>query len=147
MRALAGLIALAVVPVAGHAQKVQQEGRVDLIGPAPYALHAGVGVVEALGTYVRVSAGVGWGLRPPHAWGEGEWRGDLLARLTLDPFRQQRWGFSVGGGVTVRDRAYLAALLDLEGPATRGIVPAVQLGVGGGLRAGLVIRRAMTGRR
>jgi len=30
---------------------------------------------------------------------EEHWRADLLTRVTLDPFRQQRWALSIGGGV------------------------------------------------
>lgn len=142
----AALLLLALPAVAG-AQRLQPELRVDAIGPRPYALHAGAGLVVPLGTYVRVSAGAAWGRRPAGGNGRAEWRGDLLARATLDPFRRQRWALSVGGGITVRHRAWLAAVIDLEGPVMGPVVPAAQIGVGGGLRAGMVLRRAMEGRR
>lgn len=142
----AALLLLAL-PAALGAQRLQPEVRVDAIGPRPYALHAGAGVVVPLGTYVRVSAGAGWGIRLAGGAARREWRGDLLARVTLDPFRRQRWALSVGGGITVRHRAWLAAVVDLEGPALGAVVPAVQIGLGGGLRAGVVLRRAMEGRR
>jgi hypothetical protein len=141
------VLLLLACPAALFAQRFQPEARVDVIGPSPYALHGGVGVGARLGTYVRVSAGGAYGVRPVGAGARSEWRGDLLARALLDPFRQQRWGLSVGGGVTVRHRAYLAAIVDLEGPPTGGILPALQVGVGGGLRAGIIVRRAMQGRR
>ncbi len=141
------LLLLALVPAAARGQRLQPEARVDVIGPGPYALHAGAGVVVPLGTYVRVSAGGAYGVRPVSGAGRSEWRGDLLGRATLDPFRQQRWALSVGGGITVRSRAYLVAMVDLEGPAMRGVLPAFQVGVGGGLRAGVVLRQAMAGRR
>ena len=136
-----------LVPALASAQRVQPEARVDLIGPSPYAVHAGLGVGRPVGTYVRVSASGAYGMRPIDGDHRPEWRGDLLARFTLDPFRQQRWALSVGGGITIRHRAFLVALADLEGSAVGGVVPAVQVGLGGGLRAGLVLRRAMRGRR
>ena len=50
--------------------------------------------------------------------------------------------------MTVRgSRAHLAALLDLEGPAWGRVIPAIQAGVSGGMRAGIVLRRAIPGRR
>lgn len=147
MSARAVLLLLVLVPAAAGAQRPQPEARVDVIGPGPYALHAGAGLVLPLGTYVRISAGGAYGVRPVSAAGRSEWRGDLLARATLDPFRQQRWALSIGGGITVRRRAYLVGMVDLEGPAMRDVLPAFQVGVGGGLRAGVVLRRAMQGRR
>lgn len=141
------VLLLLVTPFVVCAQRFQPEARVDMIGPRPYALHGGIGVGTRLGTYVRVSAGGAYGMRPVGSGARSEWRGDLLARATLDPFRQQRWGLSVGGGITVRRRAYLAAIVDVEGPARGGVLPALQVGVGGGLRAGVVLRRAIRGRR
>lgn len=142
------VLALAVaLPAAAGAQRVQPEARVDVIGPSPYAVHAGAGLVVPMGLYARVSADGAYGVRRVNGVSRDEWRGDLIARVTLDPFRQQRWGLSFGGGVSVRRHAYVAAVVDLEGPPLRGFLPAVQAGVGGGVRAGVVLRRAMQGRR
>lgn len=145
---LALLLALVgrLVPPA-HAQSAQPEMRVDLIGPRPYALHGGAGVIIPLGYYARLGAMGAYGVRQVGGERRDEWRADVIARLTLDPFRQQRWGFSLGGGITVRRHAYLLAIADIEGPETRGWLPAFQLGVGGGIRAGLGFRRAVKGRR
>ena len=128
------------------AQSLQPEARVDVHGPAPASLEPGVGVWTPLGTYVRLGAAVGY----PVAGREDarHLRSDLVVRVTLDPFRQERFGISIGGGVTVRgSNVHLAALLDVEGPALGPILPAIQAGVSGGVRAGLVLRRAMPGRR
>jgi hypothetical protein len=38
-------------------------------------------------------------------------------------------------------------VLGIEGPASGAVVPAVEVGFGGGLRVGVAIRRAMAGRR
>jgi hypothetical protein len=104
-------------------------------------------VIIPLGYYVRVSADVGYGVRADSNLIAGRWRADLLTRVTLDPFRQQRWAFSIGGGLSFRRRTYLAAIADLEGPALRGLLPALQVGVSGGYRVAVVLRRAVKGRR
>jgi hypothetical protein len=117
------------------------------LGPEPYSLQPGLGAVAPLGYYVRVSADVGYALESNASFIDDRWRGDLLARVTLDPFRQQRWGFSLGGGLTFRRRTYLAALMELEGPEISGVLPAVQVGVSGGVRGALVLRRAISNRR
>lgn len=129
------------------AQRIQPELRLDVLGPRPYSVQPGVGAIVPLGSYARVSANAGYALEP-HANSIGDrWRADLLARVTLDPFRQQRWGLSVGGGLSIRRHTYVAAIVDLEGPAMHGMLPALQLGVSGGVRAGVMLRRAVAGRR
>jgi hypothetical protein len=56
-------------------------------------------------------------------------------------------GLSIGGGLGVAHQAYMIALAELEGPAWKGVSPAVQAGVGRGYRAGIVLRGAVRGRR
>ncbi|HEY7878050.1 MAG TPA: hypothetical protein VIC55_07485 [Gemmatimonadaceae bacterium] len=83
----------------------------------------------------------------------GSGRADAIVRFLLDPFGESRWGLSTGGGVSVRYdprrgwREYLVVVADLEGPASKAMVPAVQVGLGGGVRVGLVLRRGVKGRR
>lgn len=142
---LVALLLAAAAPEIGG-QSLQAEVRVDVHGPAPASLEPGAGVTRPLGTYVRLGAAVGY----PVAGREDvrHLRTDLIARVTLDPFRQARFGISLGGGVTVRgSRAHLAALVDVEGPAVGRVVLAIQAGVSGGVRAGVVLRRAIPGRR
>jgi hypothetical protein len=130
------------------AQTLQPELRLDVLGPRPYSLEPGVGVNLSLGYYVRLGAGAGYALPLEPTLSGDRWRADLIARAILDPFRQQRWGLSIGGGLSYRrSRTYLAAIVDLEGPALRGLVPALQVGVSGGVRAGVALRRAVAGRR
>lgn len=130
-----------------HAQWPQPEVRMDVLRSNPASLQPGVAVNAPLGNYVRaaVAAGVAVTGRDPTAtdWG----RVDLLARVVLDPFRQQRWGLSFGGGLTIWRRTRLAALMDLEGPEMAGWRPAIQVGVSGGLRGGIGLRRAVPDRR
>jgi hypothetical protein len=129
------------------------ELRADLIvGHAP-AIQLGAGVQLAMGTYVRIgldgAAGVATGARTADASSRADGRVDLLARFLLDPFRQRAYGLSVGGGLSLRAepgdrvRPLLLVALDVEGRrSARGVVPALQVGVGGGLRLGIVLRRA-----
>jgi hypothetical protein len=139
-RAVVALLALA--PAALAAQ--QAELRVDAIWTTRPVWHVGAGVTAAAGNYVRVSSLVGYALEG--AAGRRV-RGEVIGRLTLDPFRRRSVGFSIGGGLGVARDAYLIAVAELEGGAWRGVTPALQVGVGKGYRAGLVVRRAVTGRR
>jgi len=148
MRFVLGSCAFLTLAVhTGGAQQIQPEVRLDAIGPRPYSIQLGAGLTFPFGYYVRSSVDVGWGQRDSPTLGYGEWRGDLLTRFLLDPFRQQQWGLSLGGGLSIRRHTYLAAIVDLEGPERLGFLPAVQVGLGGGLRAGLVLRRAYAGKR
>lgn len=146
IRRLAFAMLCALSPL--QSQTLQPEIRLDVLGPSPYSLEPGVGVVTPLGYYVRVSAGAGYALPLESSLAGDRWRGELLGRFTFDPFRQRRWALSIGGGVSYRRSAtYLAAVVDLEGPAVRGVLPAVQAGISGGARVGIVLRRAVAGRR
>ena len=147
-RHIAVLLLLGCTALPVRAQFLQPELRVDVSGPAPIAIEPGIGLTTAFGTYTRLAILAGYDVNgAPERTGR-RWRGDVLARLTLDPFRQQRWALSFGGGVSYRGAStYLAALVDVEGPEVRGMLPAVQVGVSGGMRAAVVLRRAMRGRR
>lgn len=140
--------ALLGIAVRLPAQSLQPEIRFDVVGPAPVSLEPGVGVNGRVGNYVRSGLAIGYDARGVmHRAGE-RWRADVIARIALDPFREQRLGFSFGGGVSHRgSTTYLAALFDLEGPEVLGMLPAVQVGVSGGARGGIVLRRAIRGRR
>jgi hypothetical protein len=71
----------------------------------------------------------------------------------VDPLREFRWAPYAAGGVsavydhTEKWRAVLVGVLGVEGPALGSIVPAFEAGFGGGVRAGVALRRAMRGRR
>ena len=158
--AAAAVVALAVGPplraqrVAGARPGV--EARIDYLGRSPDVIHAGVGLNIPAGTYLRVSvvgaAGASWeGSRSG-----GSARADVIGRFLFDPFRERRWGLSAGGGLSVRYdqvrvarpwRPLLALVVDLEGPQKGTMAAAVQVGLGGGARVGLVLRRADPNRR
>jgi hypothetical protein len=136
-------------------QPVQSELRVDGIFAGSSGVEAGFGVSIPAGIYVRTGlvGGVGAGRHGVES------RADFISRFSLDPFRQSRWAPYAGAGLSGRFRAtadggakaYLLVFLGLEGPLPvgqpLGWVPAVELGLGGGARVGLILRRGINGRR
>ena len=153
-------LALAVLspfPLSGQipTQSVQSEVRVDGLLARSSGVEAGYGVTIPAGIYLR-SGLVG-------AVGAGrhgvESRVDFISRFSLDPFRQGRWAPYAGAGLSGRFRAsadggakaFLLVYLGLEGPLPygklSGWVPAVELGLGGGARLGVILRRGIAGRR
>jgi len=159
---LAAAALLAACAAAAGAQvpkpSIQPELRLDVIAGHQPAVQAGAGVQIPMGYYVRLgldgALGVATGDRkaligtadaPP---GRLDGRVDLLVRFLLDPFRQSAYGLSVGGGLSARAepgdrvRPRLLVAADLEGRrSTHGVVPAIQLGLGGGVRIGVLVRR------
>ena len=153
------LTLLLLLPMLANAQLPQQplqtEARLDVIIAHTAGIEAGLGLTVPAGIYVRsgLVAGVGAGRHGI------EGRTDLISRFSLDPFRQSRWAPYAGGGVSGRyrseldggSRGYLMILLGVEGPLplgrTEGWVPAIEVGLGGGARVAVVIRRAINARR
>jgi hypothetical protein len=149
---LAAIVLLTGVPAMLGAQlpraTVAPEVRLDVIGGRPSSVQAAVGVEIPAGAYVRVGllAGAGATVGQDEA-SRAAGRVDVLARFLLDPFRQSRWGFSAGAGVSVRAdpgesvSPMLLVALDLEGRRGRnGMTPALQIGLGGGVRGGVGLR-------
>jgi hypothetical protein len=152
-------LVLAWLAPAAHAQLPQQpwqfEGRVDGLFAHTSGVEGGLGVSVPAGLYMRTGLVAGLGLGRNGAEG----RTDLIARFSLDPFRQSRWAPYAGGGISGRYRveedggthAYLLVFLGVEGPLaigrTSGWVPALELGLGGGARVGVILRRGINGRR
>ena len=136
-------------------QPFQSELRLDGIFAHTSAVHAAYGFTVPAGTYVRSGfvAGVGVGRHG------AEGRTDLIARFSLDPFRQSRWAPYAGAGLSGRyrseldggSRAYLLVFVGFEGPlplgGTAGWVPALEVGLGGGGRVGVIMRKGINARR
>jgi hypothetical protein len=88
-----------------------------------------------------------------------ESRADFIMRFSLDPFRQSRWAPYAGAGLSGRFRptddggskGFLLVFLGLEGPLPdrhlSGWVPALEVGLGGGARVGVILRKGINGRR
>ena len=148
---------LAPIPMAAQmvTQALQSEVRVDGIFARSSGVEAGYGFSVPAGIYVRTGlvGGVGTGRHGVES------RADFISRFSLDPFRQSRWAPYAGAGLSGRFRstldggakAYLLIFLGVEGPLPNGQVagwvPAVELGLGGGARVGLILRRGVGGRR
>jgi hypothetical protein len=133
--------------------RVQPEARADFIGARDATAHIGAGIGVPASTYVRLgivaAAGQSWSDAEAHAAG----RVDGLVRFVVDPLREFRWAPYASGGVSaIYDRSddwrvVLVGVLGIEGPASGSIIPAVEVGFGGGVRVGVVVRRTMPGRR
>lgn len=121
------------------------EFRVDGIFSESAAIHLGAGMLFPLGTYVRSGFVVGAGLSD----GSTSIRGDLVNLFHVDPFRESRWALYGGGGISFRrdyaaneSSTFLLLVLGVEGPRGKAYAPAIEIGLGGGVRAGVVLRRS-----
>jgi hypothetical protein len=151
-RALGIAVVSVALPLAAGAQRTPRlspEVRADAIIARSPSVQAGAGLEIPAGIYVRIgvdgAAGAAWRDGAPAAIG----RADAVARFLLDPFREVPVGLSVGGGVSVPVGAphgarspYLTLVFDVEGRVHRGVAPALQVGLGGGARIGVVLRRS-----
>jgi len=126
---------------------------IDLRSTNDGTLQAGLGVNLPLGSYARLELDGAGGVTRRAATDHHSGRGDAIVRFLLDPFAESAWGLSIGGGMSAlfaegaRTREYLVVVADLEAPRVGGVVPALQVGLGGGLRVGLVARGYRPGRR
>lgn len=140
-------LVLAVRAGAQDSAPVQYETRLDAIMGSQWAVHAGLGVSMPLGTYVRYGAVAGIGAGADGLSG----RTDLIARFTLDPFRERRWApyavLGVSGRFGGRPRQDVLLLAGAEGPTLGKVAPAIEVGFGGGIRAALVLRQSFLRRR
>jgi hypothetical protein len=133
---------------------VTPEVRADLVLGHQPAAQVGAGVQIPFGYYVRLGLDGAAGVRVDDVSPRVDARVDLLTRFLLDPFRQSPYGLSVGGGIALRAeprdrvRPLLLVAIDVEGRRRlSGWVPAVQVGLGGGARVGVVLRRGMANAR
>ena len=135
------------------AQRLQPELRADYIGSRAAAAHVGFGLNIPATTYVRLGIVAALG----QAWSDGNatmaGRVDGLVRFVVDPLRESRWAPYAAGGIggiydgSEKWRTVLVGAVGAEGPVTGRVVPAVEVGFGGGVRVGVAFRRAMRGRR
>ena len=145
--------ALAATPTRAQDRPVasplpQWELRADATAATSPAAHLGVGLNVRAGWYARLGAALALGAAEGAG---GEWqasqRADLTVRFLLDPFAERRTGFYGGAGVTARldgdapVDARLLLLLGAEGRPRRGVRPSLEIGLGGGVRVGVVLRR------
>ena len=142
---LAVLVSAAVAGAQTTAPGVQPELRTDVIVGPVTATEVAAGVAFPAGGYVRLGGDVGIGA----VTGAGRSvrlgsRIDALGRFQLDP-GNTRWGPYLVGGASYqadadrRGALYLLAAIGVHAPAVGGTVPAIEFGLGGGVRVGLVL--------
>ena len=143
--------------VAPSTTRWQPELRVDGFTGEPWAVHAGAGIGLRLTYNARlvVSGGVGRSWVTDDGAGFGghgnqvSGRVDVMGRFILDPFREQARGPYAAAGLSqrldagLRPRTRITAVLGVEGQPHGGWVPSLEAGFGGGVRVGLVLRRAL----
>lgn len=132
---------------------VQPEMRTDLLAARTSAVQLAAGAVTPAGEYLRLGGDLGAGV----AGGTGgpffSTRADFYGRFHLDPRGESRWApYLVAGGTfradqRARGRLYALGAVGVEGPVSHPVVPAFELGLGGGVRAGIVLRRGLANRR
>ena len=114
-------------------------------------LAVGVAVAAAYSVRIGLDAGKG-GVQRSGGWVPAG-RLELLARVLTDPFRKARWALSAGGGIgqhyerNASPRTLAIVTIGVDGPSDGNWVPGVEIGLGGGVRAGVVLRRAPRGQR
>lgn len=124
------------------------EFRADGVFGAGTTVQGGAGVAIPLGVYVRLGVDGAAGATWDHDQTRSSERVDAVARFLLDPFREMPIGLSMGGGASVRYvdgdrvRPYLVAVVDMEGRRRSGFTPALQVGLGGGARISIILRRS-----
>ena len=133
--------------VAQPTPHLSRELHVDGIIARRSAVEAAVGLVIPAGVYSRTAFLIGGGAASQDSGSKIVGRAEIVSRFLLDPFRESPLGLSVGGGVGVtnlsdpkRWQPFLALVLDLELRQRAGFTPALQVGLGGGTRVGLVLR-------
>ena len=159
-RMLIGLLAVVIAAVTPARLPAQlpdvggsrPEARVDLRPLNAVELGGGVSVPTSF--YVRLGALAGAGALRDGDTTRATGRIELHLRLPLDPLMERRWApYLIGGGALActaerRCQPLLVLRVGLEGPrSVGGWTPAVEAGVGGGLRVALVLRRATPGAR
>ena len=151
----AAIVAAVLIPAAAPAQqgaRPQASLRADAILARATAVQLGVGYELPMGVYVRSGLTVAAGTtHVPGGDPRPSGRVDAVGRFLLDPFREFRWGPYGGAGVSAlwdgrvagreRWRGVVVLVLGVEGPATGTVRSSVELGLGGGTRVGVVLRR------
>ncbi len=155
-------VGLATAPGLLHAQRAAPAAatvrwrtalRADAVVDRDIGAQLAIGVAVPVQYNVRLAVDVGaGGVRRSGTW-RSTGRADVLARWLSDPFRQSRWGINAGGGVGMRfedareARVVAIVTVGVEGASDGNWIPGVELGLGGGVRIGVTMRRAPVRRR
>lgn len=152
------VVLLLVAPLCAGAQasdesRVRGEVRSDVIVARAMMLHAGLGAAYRLGYNVRLHVVAAGGPAWRSSRSGESLRGDATLRLLLDPFGETGIGLSVGGGLGVLHDAFEETrpvglvVFAIEGQPRAPLVWSLEVGLGGGARVGVVLRRRARGYR
>jgi hypothetical protein len=132
-----------------QAPTTAHEARIDAVVARRTAVEGGASLIVPMGFYSRTSFTAAAGVVSRDSGLAAVGRLEVVSRFLLDPFREWPYGLSVGAGLGVTNlaaastwRPYLACVLDLELSNDRGVIPAIQVGLGGGARLGISLRSA-----
>ena len=140
--------------------RLMNEGIVNERWSRSNAIELGWSLIIPASPYIRchLTAAGGY-IRRDQLWMR-ESRYEGTVRFLLDPFRQAHYGLSFGGGVGMTNsdglfgqpnflgvrfqtwRPFLVTYADLELRKSAGLTPALQVGLGSGIRLGFLIRSA-----
>ena len=138
---------------------VRLEARAEVIAARRTSFAFGAGASLPASNYARIAVwGSGGPLLGANATGDGDvsstvLRAEGVVRFLLDPFAERKRGFYASAGIGSRfmrhtaSAQYLVLLLGFEGRQRRAWLPAMELGLGDGARAGVVLRQARRGYR
>jgi hypothetical protein len=144
---LVGAIPLLAAAQPPRESVVRAEARVDAIFARATTVHAGLGLGFRTGYNIRAHVVGAAGFAVEGGTTEPSARGDATLRLLLDPFGENRSGLSIGGGLTMLydgfadTRTLGMIVVGLEGAPRGRVVWAVEVGLGGGARVGVVLRQ------
>jgi hypothetical protein len=123
------------------------EARLDVIAARSTAVQMGLALSAGSTGYNRVVLAAAAGVAQRAGKSQGSARVDASMRFLLDPARVSRWGiYGFGGLSALYDgfsdwRAVVHLGLGLEFPSRRTSEWAAEVGLGGGVRLGLTLRR------
>lgn len=156
-RVALALLALPLCALVAPAQQripgLQLGARADAIASRAPTAQLGIGGNVAAGLYARIEGTLAAGLANSDGQSRGAARADLVARFVLDPFAESRLGVYALGGMSAmydgfeRWRPQVVLGLGIEARPRHGRAVALEVALGGGVRAGLVVRRARPARR
>jgi len=142
---VAALIARA--PLGAQGPSTTHEFRIDALASRQTAIELGASVIVPSGVYARTAFTAASGITRHGSATSLAMRAEVISRFLLDPFRASPIGLSIGGGIGISNvaggpgwRPYMAFVADLELKRAGALTPAIQLGLGGGVRAAVVLR-------
>jgi hypothetical protein len=129
---------------------MRPEMRLDVIVARTTATELGAGAQWPIGEYFTLGSDLAGGLVVGgHQSARLGARVDAVGRLHPASVARSSWAPYLAGGASYRADAgargglYLLVALGVEGPSSHGLAPAFEVGLGGGVRVGVAIRRAV----